>query len=274
MRLLWLSDIHLNFLGGEQLTAFYNELVAAQPDLLVISGDIGEAPTVAGYLQTLSQAVERPIFFVLGNHDYYHGSVAGLRTQLASFTDNSKLVYLSSVNEIPLTKTTAIIGHDGWADGRFGNYAVSPVLMNDHLLIEEFYPSAIDGDRLSVKSKEYRLSVMQRLAGEAAAHFERVLPSALEKFEHVIVVTHVPPFKEACWFKGMMTNDDFLPHFASQVVGDMLKRIMENYPNRQLTVLYGHTHSSGEKAITPNIKAYGARAEYGAPQIQQIFDIE
>lgn len=274
MRLLWLSDIHLNFLGGEQITAFCNELVAAQPDLVVISGDIGEAPTVAGYLQTLSQSVERPIFFVLGNHDFYHGSVAGLRTQLSSLASSTKLVYLSSVNEIPLTKTTAIIGHDGWADGRLGNYAVSPVLMNDHLLIEEFYPSAIDGDRLSAKSKEYRLSVMQRLAAESATHFERVLPAALDKFEKVYVITHVPPFRETCWMKGMIANDDFLPHFGSQIIGDTLRRIMERYPNRQLTVLCGHTHSSGEKAVLPNLKVYSARAEYAAPKIQQIFDIE
>lgn len=274
MRLLWLSDIHLNFLGGEQLTAFCNELVAAQPDLVVISGDIGEAPTVAGYLQTLSEVVDRPIFFVLGNHDFYHGSVAALRAQFSSIAGANKPVYLTAKQEIPLTKTTAIVGHDGWADGRLGNYAASPVLMNDHLLIEEFYPSAIDGDRLSVKSKEYRLSVMQRLAGEAAAHIETVLPPALEKFERVFLITHVPPFRETCWMKWGIANDDFLPHFASQIIGESIKRVMKEYSYRQLTVLCGHTHTSGEKSVMPNVKVYSARAEYGAPRIQQIFEIE
>ena len=35
-----------------------------------------------------------------------------------------------------LTKDAALVGVDGWADGRLGDYARSTVMLNDYLLIE------------------------------------------------------------------------------------------------------------------------------------------
>lgn len=274
MRLLWLSDIHLNFLNTDELAGFFNTVNSASPDLIVISGDVGEAPTVGDYLMQLSNEIHTPIFFVLGNHDFYHGSIETVRKIAGTVQGKSKLTYLTNMQELPLTQTTAIVGHDGWADGRLGMYMQSPVLMNDHMLIQEFQPSAVDGDRLSDKSKEHRLAVMQRLADESAAHFRKVLPAALAKFKRVFLVTHVPPFKQACWFKGRIANDDFLPHFANMAAGVVMKEIMEAHPKQHLTVVCGHTHSSGKVDILPNLVVHTGTSEYGSPVIQHIFDIE
>jgi hypothetical protein len=48
---------------------------------------------------------------------------------------------------------------------------------------------------------------------------------------------------------------------------------MQQHPYQQLTVVCGHTHSSGEVDILPNLKAFTGRAEYGAPEIQRIFEL-
>ena len=45
---------------------------------------------------------------------------------------------------------------------------------------------------------------------------------ALERFEHVLVLTHVPPFREACWHEGRISGDDYLPYFACKATGDVL----------------------------------------------------
>ena len=47
------------------------------------------------------------------------------------------------------------------------------------------------------------------LADEAARHFERVLEEAASSYEHVVAVTHVPPDREAAWYQGKTSSDDF-----------------------------------------------------------------
>ena len=105
-------------------------------------------------------------------------------------------------------------------------------------------------------------------------HFRNVLPDALEQFEHVLVVTRVPPFRESCWHEGRIWDDDWLPHFACKAVGDVLADIMKRWPNRQMTVLCGNTHGAGEAQLLPNLKVLAGGAEYGRPAVQRIIEID
>lgn len=41
------------------------------------------------------------------------------------------LHWLGGMGVVPLTEETALIGHDGWADGRLGSGAASPVMLHD-----------------------------------------------------------------------------------------------------------------------------------------------
>lgn len=89
------------------------------------------------------------------------------------------------------------------------------MILSDHSLIEEIARSYryFDLDK-------YRLrATMTALADEAAQHFQRVLEEAAAKYEHVIAVTHVPPFREAAWYEGEISSDDYLPYFACKIVG-------------------------------------------------------
>ena len=79
MKLAWLTDIHLNFLRPPALEAFLAMLADTEADAFVISGDIGEAGDVAVHLYTSPTASAGPVYFVLGNHDFYRGSIAGVR---------------------------------------------------------------------------------------------------------------------------------------------------------------------------------------------------
>src|SRR5438874_8164912 len=95
---------------------------------------------------------------------------------------------------------------------------------------------------------------MQELGDEASAYLRSVLPEALRRFRHVIVLTHVPPFREACWHQGRISTDDYLPHFTCKAAGDALREAMAAQPDRQMTVLCGHTHGEGEARILPNLR--------------------
>src|SRR6202034_3532252 len=77
--LAWLTDPHLNFLGHEAIDSFCASLAEQAADAFLITGDIGEAPNVAVYLNILDNHLARPLYFVLGNHDFYRGSIGSVR---------------------------------------------------------------------------------------------------------------------------------------------------------------------------------------------------
>ena len=269
MRLAWLTDIHLNFVDGIARRRFL-ESVSDQSDAVAVSGDIGESHDVAAYLREMDEFVEKPVYLVLGNHDFYRGGIAKTRLKVAEVAQESKLLeYLTASGVIELTPKTAIVGHDGWADGRLGDYENTEVILNDHLMIAEI-SKWCDDFRVD---KHGLGETLATLAEEAARHLERVLEEAASSYEHVIAVTHVPPYKEAAWYQGKTSTDDFLPYFACKAVGDVLTRIMQAHPQSHLTVLCGHTHGGGEIQVLDNLRVLTGEARYGQPKIQQIFEI-
>lgn len=61
--------------------SFYHELIATDSEGVVISGDIAEVPSIESILKEMASTTQKPIYFVLGNHDYYRGSINDLRNK-------------------------------------------------------------------------------------------------------------------------------------------------------------------------------------------------
>src|SRR5262249_38986556 len=51
MRLVWVTDIHLNFLEPAVVEAFFAEIADSNADAVLVGGDISVAPTVERFLQ-------------------------------------------------------------------------------------------------------------------------------------------------------------------------------------------------------------------------------
>ena len=271
-RVAWLTDVHLNFLDDRGRRRFVKSLAKQSPDAVLLGGDIGESPNVVEYLREMAEVVGRPIYFVLGNHDFYQGSIRRTReavTRLAAGSD--LLVYLSACGVVELTPGTALVGHDGWGDARLGDFHHSEVLLNDFFLIEELTGFSGDQGSLGRPPLEERL---QALGDEAADHFARLLPEAFEAHRRVVALTHVPPFREAAWHKGKYSDDDWLPFFACKAVGDCMLDVMRARPDRELLVLCGHTHGSGQTQPLDNLRVVTGGAEYRQPTIQHVFEFD
>lgn len=263
-RVAWLTDIHLNFLSPVKMEQFYSLMRNSNPDIVLISGDIGEAPRLIWYLQQLEMRLQRPIYFVLGNHDFYLSSIEETRAAVSQcVAESGYLKWLNQAGIIELAPDTGLLGYDGWADGRCGDYEHSDVIMNDYAVIRDF----------AGLNKRDRLTVLNRLGDETAAYFREWLPTTLAKYPHVFLLTHVPPFREATWYEGRISDDDFLPHFTCKAGGDAIVEIMRNHPANQLTVLCGHTHGRGEAQILDNMRVLTGGAEYGRVEMQQIFEV-
>jgi predicted MPP superfamily phosphohydrolase len=263
VRVAWLTDIHLNFLRPGERRIFFDRLAKQNFDAVLVGGDIGEGQTVASYLAAMADALRVPIYFVLGNHDFYHSSIASTRSAVASQAAASpNLHYLSESGVVSLTATTALVGHDSWADGRLGDFFGSSVMLNDYVLIADF-------EDLYQKD---RFTKLNSLGDEAAAFLEARALEALASHQHVVVLTHVPPFREACWHEGRISDDDWIPHFGCRAVGERLATVARAHPEQSVTVLCGHTHSPGVAQILPNLVVYTGAAEYGKPIIQRVFE--
>jgi Icc protein len=263
MRLGWLTDPHLNFVAPSGRAAFYDRLRNEKLDALLLGGDIGEADSVAALLSELESALNLPVYFVLGNHDFYGGSIREVRDRVASQAAASPhLHWLPAAGVVPLTAKTALVGHDSWADGRVGDFFQSEVLLNDYVLIDE----------LRVSDKRDLFARLKALGDEAAGYLDVQVRRALRQFQHVLVLTHVPPFRESCWHEGRISDNDYLPHFVCAAVGERLAAIMRDHPQHHMTVLCGHTHGAGEARILDNLLVVTGGAEYGRPSLQRILE--
>jgi predicted MPP superfamily phosphohydrolase len=261
-RIAWMTDIHLNFVESTRLGEFIERVVDAAPDIILIGGDTAESSDVVHYLSVLDDHLNRPIYFVLGNHDFYFGSIAQVREDIRRLCrERENLVYLTDVRGVELTHQVGLVGHDGWADARIGDYERSMVMMNDYRLIAEFHGLG----------KKDRWQVLKAMGDEAAATVRRTLPAALDRFELVYFLTHVPPLREACWYNGRISDDEWAPHFTCKAVGDALLEIMRDFPSRELIVLCGHTHGAGAVRPLENMQILTGGAEYGFPAINRLF---
>jgi 3',5'-cyclic AMP phosphodiesterase CpdA len=264
MRLAWLTDIHLNFLKLAEAESFLAGVRAAEPNAILLTGDVCEATSLVYCLERLDDALDLPIYFVLGNHDFYGGSIAGVREAATGIGQRRpNLRYLTAMDVIELTANVGLVGDDGWADARLGNYEQSYVMMNDYRLIAELAPH----------SKQSRWPILQKLGDESAAHIRRVLPEALARYPEAILATHVPPLREACWHEGGHSDDEWAPHFTCKAMGDAILEIMRAHPDRKLTVYCGHTHSPGVCQPLPNVTIHTGGAKYGEPVVQQVIEL-
>jgi predicted phosphodiesterase len=270
-----LADRHLNFLRTPGAPRSFGAYLRQEKDFeaVVISGDIAEAPTVRALLLQFAEGVGVPTYFVLGNHDYYRGSFAGVRKDLEQgLPDN--LVWLDRHKPILLDDMTALVGHQGWFDGIYGDPTGSQVIMSDFDLIEDL---RIHYDRhLWGAGVVGRISLLQELrsvSALAAYEAQMSLLPALELRRDVVFVTHFPPFPEACWHEGAMSDRHWLPWFTSGNMGSMLCEVAESHPNNQIFVLCGHTHSPGVYEHAPNMTVLTGKAVYGAPGYTKIFEL-
>lgn len=264
MNFAWLTDIHLEFLNEKEITDFFETISKKNFSGLFLTGDISNAHSIEAHLRLAGDLINIPIYFVLGNHDYYGDKINTTQKKVRELVKRStNLFWLPQYGIIELSKDCCLIGHGGWADGRLGNYSESTVILNDYIKIKDFLTHR--GDK--------RLSLLNQLGDEAAAYLKGNLSKATGSYHNIILLTHVPPFKEACWHNGEISDDNFLPHFACKAVGDELKHIMKKRPEQQLTVLCGHTHSAGYAQILSNLEVKTGRATYGTPEIQEVIQV-
>lgn len=183
MKLVWLTDLHFEFLSAQELRSFLGSVFVEEPDTVLIAGDISNARLIEFHLGLLAQLLPCQIYFLLGNHDFYLGSFV----QVDAFVQDlcarhTNLIELGHGEIVPLAQGTVLIGHRGWADGRAGTGSRSTVRLNDQQYIADLRePDAV-----------LLFAELNRLGDESADYIRKLAHESLKKAEELIVATHVP----------------------------------------------------------------------------------
>ncbi len=265
MRLVWTTDPHLNHVPTHRWEQWVKKISSRGADGVLISGDISEGDDVVLQLRRLAQSLPAPIYFVLGNHDFYQSSIGATRQNVISASrENRALHYLTDTLPIQLAESVYLVGEDGWGDATEGDYEASSIRLNDFPLIDDFR----SGEESGWKGQ------LQALGAESAARLGQKLDTLPSDARQVLVLTHVPPYRDACWYEGQTTDDNWAPFFVCGQIGQVLRRASESRPQCQFTVLCGHTHHRGVANIAPNLVVYTGAADYGQPEIEAIVSID
>ena len=265
MRLIWTTDPHMNHVRDDAWQRWVDDHKTYHPDAILLTGDLSEGDDVARQLRRLANVFSVPIFFVLGNHDFYNSSIGQTRADvIAASRDTLSLHYLTDSSPIELQDHVFLLGDDGWGDATVGDYEGSTIQLNDFRLIKDF--SNVDPAMWKRLLREQGEQSAERLR----AKLDLIPDDAAQ----ILVMTHVPPFREACWYMGKTTDDNWAPFFVCGCVGRVLSDYASRHLSCQTTVICGHTHHDGIAKMSDNLTVYTGAADYGRPAIEAVIDLE
>lgn len=259
----WITDPHLDHLKGESmLLDFVKKLSARESDGLLITGDIAESRTIYDFLGILSGCYRRPIYFVLGNHDHYGAWMADTHARVRSVckaVPPGILNWMTDVGVVMLDDSTAVIGHEGWYDGQEGEAGLS-------FSLSEFYlPNGIlDLVQAFGHGSHALFDKLRELGTASAEHIRKMVVNARNRgARRILILTHVPPFLEASYFRGKPSETRAAPFYVNKVLGEALLELADRYPRLSLEVYAGHTHGKREYQPRKNLVVRVGNARYG-----------
>ena len=264
----WATDIHLDFLGtdNQKLIQFGEGLIKSQPTGIFLTGDLSIAGRLIYHLSALERIVQRPLYFVLGNHDYYGAPIEPVRQAMKELSNQSSFLrYMPTMPYYTLSPATAVVGHDGWYDALHGDWQNSSFRMTDWTAIHDFLP--VNGTKATIVAQT------RKLAHEGVTHVQNGIKQAVKYHRNIVVLTHFPPFAEAHVHEGKLGDPHAMPWYTSKMMGDMLMDASKAFPNVNFRVLCGHTHGKWDGQVTKNLSVHVGGAEYNNPALQGLIEV-
>jgi 3',5'-cyclic-AMP phosphodiesterase len=234
-KILWLTDTHV-----WNKPAFLNAILEEDPDFVFHTGDLTEGPMLEGFLDLLGRELNRPFYFVLGNHDFFLSDFTTTHTKVKALTVKyPNLIWMDEAGIVPLSSDTALIGARGWYDCLAGSQTLIPFSF-DWFMIKDFR---------ALPNMKARIEMFRDLAEQSADVLSARLKEAFETYETVYVLTHVP-----AWAEEFRSAHTYFPEFwasynTNNSLGWAIENVMEKRADKRVVVLAGHIHSPSAQIL-------------------------
>ncbi len=258
---VWYTDTHLNWALPWNKVRFVKRIESENPNGVFLTGDISHGISIAWDLKYLAENLSIPIYFVLGNHDYHYRKMEDVHNSVRELTAKySNLHWMTESDVISLNKKTAIIGTEGWYDGRIGDTKYLKYTL-DWLVISNFR---------KLPNMEARIEMFRELADNSALIIKNKLEKALLTHKTVYILTHYPPWKEANRAFGSFMEPYWLPYNVNIAMGQMIEQVMDGRNKKKVVTLAGHTHTDCWIHVSKNIECKVNKAKYtGLPRNEE-----
>jgi predicted phosphohydrolase len=232
------SDIHLEL--NEKIFPKIKPLC----DYLFLAGDIGKinTPNFKDFFDYCS-ANWKKIFYVLGNHEYYHShkSYLKLNQEYKDFFKGYSNVHLLD-NDIYEFDDFVILGSTLWS------YVGSSMNLNDFAKIKSYDET---------KQRTYNISIEE--FNDLHIKCLNFLNTQIDKYKEkkIIIMTHFPPSQENTSHPKYNNQLPYLKdYFASNCIDDI------SDDHNIITWIYGHTHYSNSINHKKKIKLISNQMGY------------
>jgi len=284
MPLAWATDLHLDTLGWAtrdkrepkvKIKAFCDKLryAEASTDGLLITGDIADGHPTDDWFAILKTAYRKPIYFVLGNHDYYNGGIDITTSRVRRYSKTlGGLHWLNDTDGVELSGSTMLIGHDGWYCGTEGDGIESKLCKVAHSVpLADMTPTGISELYMAAMYGMPRLFDLMAAFAKVSSDVigSRARTAAAQGFQRVLIATHVPPFWEASFYKKKKGPAHTAPFYVNKILGDGLLAVAAEHPDVEFVVYCGHAHDAREYEAAPNLTVKTGKARCGwVPSLQ------
>jgi predicted phosphohydrolase len=224
---------------------------------IIITGDISNSRRLIPDLRAMANALKYcEIYFVLGNHDFYGNTINNVRHIIEPFVSmQGNLHYLPTMTHPAYLQIGpdlwALIGVDGWADARAGNFDASPSLLKDYQVINDFNGMDSSSKRrfLNLLGKEEAYKLKEKLVEDLSG-------------DNILIATHVPPYAEAHVYLDKPASPVYLPHFVCVSTGEVISEYALTHKNKNIHIICGHTHQKYDGKIMDNVTVHVGYANY------------
>jgi predicted phosphodiesterase len=233
-------------------------------DALVIAGDIGNGKDFFYFKDLIKQITDIPVFFVLGNHDYYGHVQQEVPTIVKDLIKDAPNWHFLD-NTLEIFDSVRFIGTPLWSDlgGHMNTWFVGQAIKN---WPDFTYTKYIDKETGNIRRKNPHDLIPDWLEAVKFLRF-----AINEPFDgKTVVITHFVPTPQACH-----------PRFGKSYENMYFNCDLEYLMGREMLWVFGHTHDPydfmvGDTRLVCNPHGYnagGERANNGYPFEDVVIEI-
>lgn len=238
----------MNRLSHVEYHALLHKVCQAHATRVWITGDIGDPSNNWKFLNELLEAVNRSVYFLLGNHDFYQGTISQARQKAAKICQQHSNAFYLHECEGFMMDGHLVLGVDGWAN------TDKTSLHGTTWDSEQIF----DLQNLSIEQLQ---QVMNQFAEEDTALLLKKCRQSLSSSIHsVCIFTHIPPVDARLGSGKTRAMQEMRTVFYSEALSKGLHELTKYYPKVNFQVFSGHLHRKISYGISNNLQGYVANA--------------